>query len=84
MTDTNEHQTPESTDGGNEGIDVTPENTEAVAPVAEADGAILAATTDEPAADEPAAGTETESVDSEAAVAVAMPCAGELGRVECA
>lgn len=65
MTDTNEHQTPESTDGGNEGIDVTPESMEAAAPVAEADSAIPI-----PVADDPVTETETDSADSEVAVAV--------------
>ena len=88
MTDTNEHQTPESADGGAEGIDTTPESTEAVAPAAIAEAAkASAAVSDstEPevaesdsalaAADPPAEaeGTEPEAVESDSAVAVADP-----------
>ncbi|MBT3942174.1 MAG: S1 RNA-binding domain-containing protein [Chloroflexi bacterium] len=68
MTDTNEHQTPESANGGDEGIDATPESTEAVAPVAVVESA---AVTTETEAEAPA--VAAESAESESAVAVADP-----------
>jgi small subunit ribosomal protein S1 len=87
LTDTNEHQTPESTDGGAEGIDTTPESTEAVAPVAVVEAAEAPPAEAEsteavtPAAvaeveDAPPAiaeSTETEVAESDSAVAVADP-----------
>ncbi len=87
MTDTNEHQTPESTDGGAEGIDTTPESTEAVAPVAvveaaeappavaESTEAVAPVAVDEVAEAPPAIveSTETEAAESDSAVAVADP-----------
>ena len=66
MTDTNEHQTPETADNSDEGIDATPESTEAVAPVVETDE-IVATTETEPDAAEELAG----AAEAEAAVAVA-------------
>ena len=68
MTDTNEHQTPETADSGDEGIDATPESTEAVAPVAETEEVVVA-TEMEPEAAEAVA----EAAEPEATVAVADP-----------
>ncbi|MDP6822225.1 MAG: S1 RNA-binding domain-containing protein [Dehalococcoidia bacterium] len=72
MTDTNEHQTPETADGDDEGIDATPESTETVAPVAEADDATA---TSEAVSEAPAAAAD--SAETEGAVAVADPPAVE-------
>ncbi len=72
MTDTNEHQTPESADSSDEGIDATPESTETVAPVAETEE-VVAVTETESEASEAVA----EAAEPEAAVAVADPPAEE-------
>ena len=75
MTDTNEHQTPEIADGEAEGIDATPESTEAVAPVAQAEDAVATTetVTEAHAAVAESAEPATEAVDAEIAVAVADP-----------
>ena len=73
MTDTNEHQTPETADNSDEGIDSTPESTEAVAPVVETDE-IVATTETEPDAAEEMDG----AAEPEAAVAVAEAAEPEV------
>lgn len=73
MTDTNEHQTPETADNSDEGIDSTPESTEAVAPVVETDE-IVATTETEPDAAEAMDG----AAEPEAAVAVAEAAEPEV------
>ena len=73
MTDTNEHQTPETADNSDEGINATPESTEAVAPVVETDE-IVATTETEPDAAEDLAG----AAEPEAAVAVAEAAEPEV------
>ena len=73
MTDTNEHQTPETADNSDEGINPTPESTEAVAPVVETDE-IVATTETEPDAAEELAG----AAEPEAAVAVAEAAEPEV------
>lgn len=73
MTDTNEHQTPETADNSDEGIDATPESTEAVAPVVETDE-IVATTETEPDAAEEMDG----AAEPEAAVAVAEAAEPEV------
>ena len=73
MTDTNEHQTPETADNSDEGINATPESTEAVAPVVETDE-IVATTETEPDAAEELAG----AAEPEAAVAVAEAAEPEV------
>lgn len=73
MTDTNEHQTPETADNSDEGIDATPESTEAVAPVVETDE-IVATTETEPDAAEAMDG----AAEPEAAVAVAEAAEPEV------
>ena len=73
MTDTNEHQTPETADNSDEGINATPESTEAVAPVVETDE-IVATTEMEPDAAEELAG----AAEPEAAVAVAEAAEPEV------
>jgi len=73
LTDTNEHQTPETADNSDEGIDATPESTEAVAPVVETDE-IVATTETEPDAAEELAG----AAEPEAAVAVAEAAEPEV------
>lgn len=64
MTDTNEHQTPESTDGGDEGIDTPPPSPEAATSDAIAESAA-------PAAESPAAVAESAVAVAESPVAVA-------------
>jgi small subunit ribosomal protein S1 len=66
LTDTNEHQTPETADNSDEGIDATPESTEAVIPVVETE-TIVTTTETEPEASEAVA----EAAEPDAAVAVA-------------
>ena len=73
MTDTNEHQTPETADNSDEGINATPESTEAVAPVVETDE-IVATTETEPDAAEEMDG----AAEPEAAVAVAEAAEPEV------
>jgi len=73
LTDTNEHQTPETADNSDEGIDATPESTEAVAPVVETDE-IVATTETEPDAAEAMDG----AAEPEAAVAVAEAAEPEV------
>jgi small subunit ribosomal protein S1 len=73
LTDTNEHQTPETADNSDEGINATPESTEAVAPVVETDE-IVATTETEPDAAEELAG----AAEPEAAVAVAEAAEPEV------
>ena len=73
MTDTTEHQTPETADNSDEGINATPESTEAVAPVVETDE-IVATTETEPDAAEDLAGV----AEPEAAVAVAEAAEPEV------
>jgi len=66
LTDTNEHQTHETADSSDEGIDATPESTEAVTPVAGTEE-IVAPTETEPEA----AIAVAEAAEPEAAIAVA-------------
>jgi len=81
LTDTNEHQTPETADGSVEGIDTTPESTEAVAPVAETEE-VVAVTETEPEA--PEAVVVAEAAEPEATVAVADPPAATEAASEAA
>lgn len=81
MTDTNEHQTPETADGSDEGIDTIPESTEGVAPVAETE-IVVAVTETEPEA--PEAVFVAEAAEPEATVAVADPPAATEAASEAA
>ena len=73
MTDTNEHQTPETADNSDEGIDANPESTEAVIPVVETE-TIVTTTETEPEAVEAVA----EAAEPDAAVAVAEAAEPEV------
>ena len=89
MTDTNEHQTPETAASSDEGIDATPESTEAVTPAAATEEIVATTETELKAAEAVADATEPEAViavvdatepevdvesaEPEAAVAVADP-----------
>ena len=77
MTDTNEHQTPETADSSDEGIDATPESTEAVTPVAETEEIVATAETEPEAAE-----AVVEAAEPEAAVAVADPPAAPEAAAE--
>ncbi len=83
MTDTNEHQTPETADSSDEGIDATPESTEAVTPVAEIEEIVATTETEEPKAAEVVAEAAepevaVESAEPEAVVAVAEAAEPEV------
>ena len=73
MTDTNEHQTPETADNSDEGINATPESTEAVAPVVETDEIVATTETEPDAAEEMDGAAEPET-----AVAVAEAAEPEV------
>jgi len=79
LTDTNEHQTPETADSSDEGIDATPESTEAVTPVAETEEIVATAETEPEAAE-----AVVEAAEPEAAVAVVDPPAAPEAAAESA
>jgi len=81
LTDTNEHQTPETAVGSDEGIDTIPESTEAVVPVAETE-IVVAVTETEPEA--PEVVVVAEAAEPEATVAVADPPAATEAASEAA